>query len=89
VMDEKLEAKVQEIIGLICREELNLVPAAGAVMVFVPEAVHRGAKEAEPHHEGHHASYDGCKARLRPGPRRKMNQQVILFNIEALLPRNY
>jgi hypothetical protein len=40
VMDEKLEKKVQEIIGLICREEMNLIPAAGAVMVFVPEAVH-------------------------------------------------
>jgi hypothetical protein len=40
VMDEKLEKIVQEIIGLICREELNLIPAAGAVMVFVPEAVH-------------------------------------------------
>jgi hypothetical protein len=38
-------------------------------MVLVPEAVHRRAQEADPHHEGHHASHNRCKARLRPDGR--------------------
>lgn len=36
----------------------NLFPTAGAVVVFVPEAVHGRTKEADAHHEGHHASHN-------------------------------
>jgi len=45
-------------------ELAHLFAAAGAVMVLVPEAVHRRAQEADPHHEGHHASHNRCQARL-------------------------
>jgi hypothetical protein len=36
----------------------HLFPTAGAVVVFVPEAVHGRTKEADAHHEGHHASHN-------------------------------
>ena len=52
--------------SLVSRERPNLFAAAGAVMVLVPEAVHRRAQEADPHHEGHHASHNRCQARLWP-----------------------
>jgi hypothetical protein len=36
----------------------NLFSTAGAVVIFVPEAIHGRAQEADAHHEWHDASHN-------------------------------